>query len=246
MRSTLIAYLTRRRVRGHEWGVHHRCVRTPIGRSAAWRWSPGRLVVAKGCGAVRAMVADLAYSSRVSREWNGAGEESECCRMSPLLAVPSVPGATMKPLCGSGMEAVAGGITNGAGGRRVDRDRRRHRVHDEGPVVAQSPTSRTSGGHQQTHSTTLGSRMRRHPAEWTVAGRGRGILVMPLYFLVGSRTSSPSESTSVPPPWRPFYAEVGAGTRQPTYQLPHQLLDRGSSTGACVRRQGGRLLRPPR
>ncbi len=113
---------------------------------------------------------------------NGAGEDNRnVARMAALLAglPPSVPGATVNRLCGSGLEAVieasraiavgdaslciAGGVES----------------MTRAPWVMLKPATGFPRGHEQLHSTTLGWRMvnPRHRGEWTVAlGEGAEIL----------------------------------------------------------------------
>ena len=113
---------------------------------------------------------------------NGAGEDNrDVARMAVLLAglPPSVPGATVNRLCGSGLEAViqasraiavgdasvcvAGGVES----------------MTRAPWVLLKPATGFPRGHEQLHSTTLGWRMvnPRHRTEWTVAlGEGAEIL----------------------------------------------------------------------
>ncbi|RNL86098.1 thiolase family protein [Halostreptopolyspora alba] len=105
---------------------------------------------------------------------NGAGEDNRnVARMAGLLAglPPSVPGATMNRLCGSGLEAaiaanraiavgdasliVAGGVES----------------MSRAPWVLQKPAKGFPAGHETLHSTTLGWRMvnPQMPQEWTVS-----------------------------------------------------------------------------
>ncbi len=113
---------------------------------------------------------------------NGAGEDNRnVARMAALLAglPPSVPGATVNRLCGSGLEAVieasraiavgdasvciAGGVES----------------MTRAPWVVLKPQAAFPRGHQEMYSTTLGWRMvnPRMPVEWTVAlGEGAEIL----------------------------------------------------------------------
>jgi acetyl-CoA acetyltransferase family protein len=113
---------------------------------------------------------------------NGAGEDNRnVARMAALLAglPPSVPGATVNRLCGSGLEAVieasraiaigdasvcvAGGVES----------------MTRAPWVLLKPATGFPRGHEQLHSTTLGWRMvnPRHRGEWAVAlGEGAEIL----------------------------------------------------------------------
>ncbi|MBB4930393.1 acetyl-CoA acetyltransferase family protein [Lipingzhangella halophila] len=105
---------------------------------------------------------------------NGAGEDNRnVARMAGLLAglPPSVPGATLNRLCGSGLEAaiaanravavgdasliVAGGVES----------------MSRAPWVLQKPAKGFPAGHETLHSTTLGWRMvnPQMPDEWTVS-----------------------------------------------------------------------------
>lgn len=105
---------------------------------------------------------------------NGAGEDNRnVARMAGLLAglPPSVPGATMNRLCGSGLEAaiaanrtiavgdaslvVAGGVES----------------MSRAPWVLQKPAKGFPAGHETLHSTTLGWRMvnPQMPQEWTAS-----------------------------------------------------------------------------
>ena len=113
---------------------------------------------------------------------NGAGEDNRnVARMAGLLAgvPPSVPGATINRLCGSGLEAaiaadravlagdadliIAGGVES----------------MSRAPWVLPKPERAFPRGHETAYSTTLGWRMVNPamPAEWTVAlGEGAEIL----------------------------------------------------------------------
>jgi acetyl-CoA acetyltransferase family protein len=113
---------------------------------------------------------------------NGAGEDNrDVARMAVLLAglPPSIPGATVNRLCGSGLEAaidasravsvgdasllVAGGVES----------------MSRAPWVVLKPDKPYPRAHETLHSTTLGWRMvnPRMPERWTVAlGEGAEIL----------------------------------------------------------------------
>jgi acetyl-CoA acetyltransferase family protein len=113
---------------------------------------------------------------------NGAGEDNRnVARMAGLLAgvPPSVPGATINRLCGSGLEAaiaadravlagdaeliIAGGVES----------------MSRAPWVLPKPDRAFARGNETAYSTTLGWRMvnPRMPDEWTVAlGEGAEIL----------------------------------------------------------------------
>ena len=118
----------------------------------------------------------------VMGDTNGAGEDNRnVARMASLLAgiPPSVPGATVNRLCGSGMEAVAGAsraIETGdhsiciAGGVES---------MSRAPWVLLKPERARPRGNETLHSTTLGWRMvnPRMPPTWTVSlGEGAEIL----------------------------------------------------------------------
>ena len=113
---------------------------------------------------------------------NGAGEDNRnVARMAALLAglPPTVPGATINRLCGSGLEGaiaadravlagdadlvIAGGVES----------------MSRAPWVLPKPDRAYPRGHETAYSSTLGWRMvnPRMPAEWTVAlGEGAEIL----------------------------------------------------------------------
>ncbi len=105
---------------------------------------------------------------------NGAGEDNrDVARMAALLAglPPSVPGATVNRLCGSGMEAVIGAsravqvgdasLVLAGGVESMSR----------APWVLTKPEDGFPRGHETLHSTTLGWRLvnPRMPVEWTVS-----------------------------------------------------------------------------
>ncbi len=113
---------------------------------------------------------------------NGAGEDNRnVARMAVLLAglPPSVPGATVNRLCGSGMEAVieagraiAVGDADVALAGGVESMSR-------APWVLLKPERAYPTGHEQLWSTTLGWRMvnPRMPAAWTISlGEGAEVL----------------------------------------------------------------------
>jgi acetyl-CoA acetyltransferase family protein len=161
-------------------------VRTPIGRygGALAGVRPDDLAAV----AVRSLVArhpslDPARIDDVQfGDANGAGEDNrDVARMAVLLAglPPSVPGATVNRLCGSGLEAVinasrairvgdasvcvAGGVES----------------MSRAPWVLLKPEQGYPRGHETLHSTTLGWRMTNPtmPPQWTVAlGEGAEIL----------------------------------------------------------------------
>src|SRR6476661_1473285 len=161
-------------------------VRTPIGRAggALAGIRPDDLAAA----AVRAVVGRHPEldPADVDDVWfgdaNGAGEDNRnVARMAVLVAglPPSVPGATVNRLCGSGMEAVieagraiAVGDADVALAGGVESMSR-------APWVLLKPERAYPTGHEQLWSTTLGWRMvnPRMPAEWTISlGEGAEVL----------------------------------------------------------------------
>ncbi len=161
-------------------------VRTPIGRigGALAGTRPDDLaasaiagLLARNPGLDPAHIGDVCFGNS-----NGAGEENRnVARMALLLAglPPTVPGATVNRLCGSGLEAVAvasreiavgdGDICIAGGAESMSR----------APWVVPKPERPYERGHHQMHSTTLGWRLvnPRHPPEWTVPlGEGAEIL----------------------------------------------------------------------
>jgi acetyl-CoA acetyltransferase family protein len=161
-------------------------VRTPIGRhgGALAGVRPDDLAACAISALLRrtpgldpAQVDDLYFGDA-----NGAGEDNRnVARMAGLLAglPPSVPGATINRLCGSGLEAaiaadravlagdaeliIAGGVES----------------MSRAPWVLPKPDRAFARGDQTAYSTTLGWRMinPRMPGEWTVAlGEGAEIL----------------------------------------------------------------------
>jgi acetyl-CoA acyltransferase len=113
---------------------------------------------------------------------NGAGEDNRnVARMAVLLAglPPSVPGATVNRLCGSGMEAVIGASRAIACGDASICIAGGVESMSRAPWVLLKPERGYPRGHETLHSTTLGWRMTNPemPAQWTVAlGEGAEIL----------------------------------------------------------------------
>ncbi|SCL33750.1 acetyl-CoA acyltransferase [Micromonospora rhizosphaerae] len=113
---------------------------------------------------------------------NGAGEDNRnVARMAVLLAglPPSVPGATVNRLCGSGLEAVIGASRAIALGDASICVAGGVESMSRAPWVLPKPEQGYPRGHETLHSTTLGWRMinPRMPQEWTVAlGEGAEIL----------------------------------------------------------------------
>ena len=161
-------------------------VRTPIGRAggALAGVRPDDLAAT----AVRAVVDRRPEldPADIDDVWfgdaNGAGEDNRnVARMAVLLAglPPSVPGATVNRLCGSGMEAVieagraiAVGDADVALAGGVESMSR-------APWVLLKPERAYPTGHEQLWSTTLGWRMvnPRMPAAWTISlGEGAEVL----------------------------------------------------------------------
>jgi acetyl-CoA acetyltransferase family protein len=161
-------------------------VRTPIGRhgGALAGIRPDDLAAGAIAALLRrtpdldpARIDDLYFGDA-----NGAGEDNRnVARMAGLLAglPPSVPGATINRLCGSGLEAaiaadravlagdadliVAGGVES----------------MSRAPWVLPKPDRAFARGNETAYSTTLGWRMVNPlmPAQWTVAlGEGAEIL----------------------------------------------------------------------
>jgi acetyl-CoA acetyltransferase family protein len=113
---------------------------------------------------------------------NGAGEDNRnVARMAVLLAglPPSVPGATVNRLCGSGMEAVIeAGRAIAVGDAEVALAGGVESM-SRAPWVLLKPERAYPTGHEQLWSTTLGWRMvnPRMPAEWTISlGEGAEVL----------------------------------------------------------------------
>ncbi|MBF9133086.1 thiolase family protein [Plantactinospora sp. S1510] len=104
---------------------------------------------------------------------NGAGEENrDVARMAVLLAglPPSVPGATVNRLCGSGLEAVIGAARAVALGDASICVAGGVESMSRAPWVLPKPEAGFPRGPETLHSTTLGWRMVNPtmPAEWTV------------------------------------------------------------------------------
>jgi acetyl-CoA acetyltransferase family protein len=113
---------------------------------------------------------------------NGAGEDNRnVARMAVLLAglPPSVPGATMNRLCGSGLEAVIGASRAIAVGDATVCIAGGVESMSRAPWVLTKPEHGFPRGHETLHSTTLGWRLTnpRLPGEWTVPlGEGAELL----------------------------------------------------------------------
>jgi acetyl-CoA acyltransferase len=161
-------------------------VRTPIGRygGALSSTRPDDLAAS----AVASLVKRAAYldPSRIDDVWfgaaNGAGEDNRnVARMAVLLAglPPSIPGATVNRLCGSGMEAVI------QASRSIEVDDASVCVAggvesmSRAPWVLPKPEQRLPRADATLHSSTLGWRMVNPamPDAWTVSlGAGAEIL----------------------------------------------------------------------
>ncbi|WP_369937769.1 acetyl-CoA C-acyltransferase [Plantactinospora sp. BB1] len=105
---------------------------------------------------------------------NGAGEENrDVARMAVLLAglPPTVPGATVNRLCGSGLEAVIGAARAIAVGDASICVAGGVESMTRAPWVLPKPEAGYPRGHETLHSTTLGWRMVNPamPAEWTAS-----------------------------------------------------------------------------
>ncbi|MEQ4300238.1 thiolase family protein [Plantactinospora sp. B6F1] len=105
---------------------------------------------------------------------NGAGEENrDVARMAVLLAglPPTVPGATVNRLCGSGLEAVIGAARAIAVGDASVCVAGGVESMTRAPWVLAKPETGYPRGHETLHSTTLGWRMVNPamPAEWTAS-----------------------------------------------------------------------------
>ncbi|MGI5151016.1 thiolase family protein [Plantactinospora sp. CA-294935] len=105
---------------------------------------------------------------------NGAGEENrDVARMAVLLAglPPTVPGATVNRLCGSGLEAVIGAVRAIAVGDASICVAGGVESMTRAPWVLPKPESGYPRGHETLHSTTLGWRMVNPamPPEWTAS-----------------------------------------------------------------------------
>jgi acetyl-CoA acyltransferase len=113
---------------------------------------------------------------------NGAGEDNRnVARMAALLAglPPSVPGATINRLCGSGLEAVIAANRAIACGDASICVAGGVESMSRAPWVLPKPERGFPRGSETLHSTTLGWRMvnPKMPPEWTVAlGEGAEIL----------------------------------------------------------------------
>jgi acetyl-CoA acyltransferase len=161
-------------------------VRTPIGRAggALAGVRPDDLAAT----AVRA-VADRCSEldpADIDDVWfgdaNAAGEDNRnVARMAVLLAglPPSIPGATVNRLCGSGMEAVIeAGRAIAVGDAEVALAGGVESM-SRAPWVLLKPERAYPTGHEQLWSTTLGWRMvnPRMPAAWTISlGEGAEVL----------------------------------------------------------------------
>jgi acetyl-CoA acetyltransferase family protein len=161
-------------------------VRTPIGRygGALAGVRPDdlaatvlRQLVGRHAGLDPATIDDVQLGDA-----NGAGEDNrDVARMAVLLAglPPSVPGATVNRLCGSGMEAVVNAsraiavgdaaIAVGGGVESMSR----------APWVLPKPERGYPRGHETLVSTTLGWRLVNPamPTEWTI-GLGEGAEIL--------------------------------------------------------------------
>ncbi|MFR9780094.1 thiolase family protein [Micromonospora sp. MS34] len=161
-------------------------VRTPIGRYGGGLAGVRpddlaahvvREVVRRSPGLDPARVDDVLLGDA-----NGAGEDNrDVARMAVLLAglPPSVPGATVNRLCGSGLEAVIGASRAIALGDASICVAGGVESMSRAPWVLPKPEQGYPRGHETLHSTTLGWRMvnPRMPQEWTVPlGEGAEIL----------------------------------------------------------------------
>ncbi|KIR61452.1 thiolase family protein [Micromonospora haikouensis] len=161
-------------------------VRTPIGRHGGGLAGVRpddlaahvvREVVARSPGLDPARIDDVLLGDA-----NGAGEDNrDVARMAVLLAglPPSVPGATVNRLCGSGLEAVIGASRAVALGDASICLAGGVESMSRAPWVLPKPEGAYPRGHETLHSTTLGWRMVNPamPPQWTVAlGEGAEIL----------------------------------------------------------------------
>ncbi|MFC8845965.1 MULTISPECIES: thiolase family protein [unclassified Micromonospora] len=161
-------------------------VRTPIGRHGGGLAGVRpddlaahvvREVVARSPGLDPARIDDVLLGDA-----NGAGEDNrDVARMAALLAglPPSVPGATVNRLCGSGLEAVIGASRAIALGDASICLAGGVESMSRAPWVLAKPEGAYPRGHETLHSTTLGWRMVNPamPPQWTVAlGEGAEIL----------------------------------------------------------------------
>jgi acetyl-CoA acetyltransferase family protein len=161
-------------------------VRTPIGRhgGALAGVRPDDLAAGAIAALLRrtpdldpAQLDDLYFGDA-----NGAGEDNRnVARMAGLLAgvPPSVPGATINRLCGSGLEAAIAGDRAVLAGDAELIIAGGVESMSRAPWVLPKPDRAFARGHETAYSTTLGWRMvnPRMPEEWTVAlGEGAEIL----------------------------------------------------------------------
>lgn len=169
---------------GATWIVD--AVRTPIGRhgGALAGVRPDDLaahvvnrLVARAPALDPAAIDDVWFGNA-----NGAGEENRnVARMAVLLAglPPSVPGATVNRLCGSGMEAVVEASRAIAVGDASIAVAGGVESMSRAPWVLLKPESSYPRSDETLHSTTLGWRMvnPRMPEAWTVSlGEGAELL----------------------------------------------------------------------
>ncbi|WP_341721041.1 acetyl-CoA C-acyltransferase [Micromonospora sp. FIMYZ51] len=161
-------------------------VRTPIGRYGGGLAGVRpddlaahvvREIVARNPGLDPARIDDVLLGDA-----NGAGEDNrDVARMAVLLAglPPSVPGATVNRLCGSGLEAVIGASRAIALGDASICLAGGVESMSRAPWVLTKPEQGYPRGHETLHSTTLGWRLvnPRMPEQWTVPlGEGAEIL----------------------------------------------------------------------
>ncbi|MEV6812505.1 acetyl-CoA C-acyltransferase [Micromonospora sp. NPDC051296] len=161
-------------------------VRTPIGRYGGGLAGVRpddlaahvvREIVARSPGLDPARIDDVLLGDA-----NGAGEDNrDVARMAVLLAglPPSVPGATVNRLCGSGLEAVVGASRAIALGDASICLAGGVESMSRAPWVLTKPEQGYPRGHETLHSTTLGWRLvnPRMPEQWTVSlGEGAEIL----------------------------------------------------------------------
>ena len=161
-------------------------VRTPIGRHG------GALAGVRPDDLAALVVRELVARSpkidpaQIDDVWfgdaNGAGEDNrDVARMAVLLAglPPSVPGATINRLCGSGLEAVIQASRAIAVGDASLAIAGGVESMSRAPWVTLKTERPYERGHQTMYSTTLGWRMvnPRMPEQWTVSlGEGAEIL----------------------------------------------------------------------
>ncbi|GGM24259.1 acetyl-CoA acyltransferase [Micromonospora sonchi] len=161
-------------------------VRTPIGRYGGGLAGVRpddlaahvvREIVARNPGLDPARIDDVLLGDA-----NGAGEDNrDVARMAVLLAglPPSVPGATVNRLCGSGLEAVIGASRAIALGDASVCLAGGVESMSRAPWVLAKPEQGYPRAHETLHSTTLGWRLvnPRMPEQWTVPlGEGAEIL----------------------------------------------------------------------